>query len=243
MVNLKNNFLFRHLLVGSIGVGLTYLFWLSRPQWDPEMRLWRAVGDGSFILLWFTLVVGPIAQHWAWAGRLLPWRREMGIWYGLLAFGHTYLVLLGWVRWDFMRFFGYEFVPELDRYARLEPDFGLSNAVGMVAVFITVLLVATSANWAINLLGASAWKWLQYGAYALFYLVVLHTFYFLFMHYTLSFHRRVPDDPNWFQYPFLWLTLIIPILQVSAFIKVVRRRNTQHKQKHPQRLQGGKLQI
>ena len=131
----------------------------------------------------------------------------------------------------------------MDRYARLEPGFGLSNAVGMVAVFITVLLVATSANWAINLLGASAWKWLQYGVYSVFYLVVLHTAYFLFMHYTISFHRRVPDDPNWFQYPFLLLTLIVPFLQTSAFIKVVRRRSTRRKPKNRQRLQGGKAQI
>ncbi len=230
----KNNFLLRHLLVGIIGAGLTYLFWLSRPQWDPEMRFWRAVGDGSFMLLWFTLAVGPVAQHWPLIKRLLPWRRETGIWYGLLAFGHTLLVLIGWVRWDFMRFFGYEFVPELGRNARLEPGFGLSNVVGMVAVFITVLLVATSANWAINLLGASAWKWLQYGAYSVFYLVVLHTFYFLFMHYTISFHRRVPDDPNWFRYPFLMLTLIIPALQLSAFIKVVSRKASRFKQ-NPER--------
>jgi sulfoxide reductase heme-binding subunit YedZ len=169
--------------------------------------------------------VGPIAQHWRLAGQLLPWRRETGTWYGLLALGHTLLILMGWVRWDFMRFFGYEFVPELARYARLEPGFGLSNVVGMVAVFITILLVATSANWAINLLGASAWKWLQYGAYSVSYLVVLHTFYFLFMHYTISFHRRVPDDLNWFRYPFLILTLIIPVLQLSAFIRVVVRRS------------------
>jgi sulfoxide reductase heme-binding subunit YedZ len=106
-----------------------------------------------------------------------------------------------------------------------------------------VLLVATSANWAINLLGASAWKWLQYGVYSVFYLVVLHTAYFLFMHYTISFHRRVPDDPNWFQYPFLLLTLIVPFLQTSAFIKVVRRRSTRRKPKNRQRLQGGKAQI
>jgi sulfoxide reductase heme-binding subunit YedZ len=136
MLELNRSLLLRHLIVGFVATGVSYLFWISRPQWDPEMRFWRAVGDSSFILLWLTLVVGPFAKHWTWASRLLPWRRETGIWYGLLAFGHTYLVLLGWVRWDFRRFFGYEFIPELDRYARLEPGFGLSNAVGMVAVFI-----------------------------------------------------------------------------------------------------------
>jgi sulfoxide reductase heme-binding subunit YedZ len=239
----KNNVLLRHLLVGIISVILTYLFWLSRPQWDPEMRFWRAVGDGSFILLWFTMAVGPIARYWPLAGRLLPWRRETGIWYGLLAFGHTYLVLLGWVRWDFWRFFGYEFVPELERYARLEPGFGLSNVVGMVAIFLTVFLVATSANWAVDLLGPSAWKWLQYGAYSVFYLVVLHTFYFLFMHYTISFHRRVPDDPNWFRYPFLILTLVIPLLQTGAFVRTVTRREKKRRHKANDRKKVSEVRI
>lgn len=221
---LRTNLLLRHLIVGAIAVGLTYLFWSSRPQWDPEMRFWRAVGDGSFMLLFITLAIGPVVKLWPPAGRIIPWRREMGIWYGLLAVGHTFLILDGWVRWDFMRFFGYEFIPQLERYARLEPGFGLSNAIGMIAVVGTLALVATSSNWAVNLLGASAWKWLQYGAYAVFYLVALHAFYFLFMHYTASFHRPVPDDSNWFRYPFLAFALAIPILQTSAYAKTVMQK-------------------
>ena len=85
------------------------------------------------------------------------------------------------------------------------------------------MLVATSSDWALTFLGSSAWKWLQYGAYTTFYLVALHTFYFLFMHYSISFHREPPADPNWFRYPFLALTLAIPLLQISAFVKTVGR--------------------
>ena len=221
---IANNLVLRHLIVAGVAVILMLPFWWGRLQWDPEMRLWRAVGDGSLLLLFFTLAIGPIVQFWPGARRLIPWRRETGIWYGLLALAHTLLVFSGWARWDVARFFGYEFLPQLERYARVEPGFGLSNAVGLVAVFLTLILVATSANWALNLLGASAWKWLQYGAYTVFYLVVLHTLYFLFMHYTASFHRSVPDDPNWFRYPFLILTLAIPTLQMAAFFKTVGRR-------------------
>ena len=219
----KNNVLVRHLLVGTIGFALAYVFWLTRPQWSAEMRFWRAVGDGSFILLIFTLAIGPIARLWPAAGRALPWRRETGIWFGLLAFGHTYLALDGWVRWYFMRFFGYEFIPELNRIARIEPGFGLANALGLIAVLWTLALVATSSTWALRFLGASAWKWLQYAAYIIFYLVALHTFYFLFMHYSISFHRQPPVDQNWFRYPFLALTLVIPLLQAAAFVKTVVR--------------------
>lgn len=219
----KNNLLGRHLVTGVIGCGLVYIFWLTRPEWSAEMRFWRAVGDGSFMLLIVTLALGPLSRLWPAAGRLVPWRRETGIWYGLLALGHTYLTLAGWARWDVMRFFGYEFIPELGRMARIEPGFGLANALGLVAACWTVLLVATSSDWALRLLGSSAWKWLQYGAYTTFYLVALHTFYFLFMHYTISFHREPPADPNWFRYPFVALTLAIPLLQLSAFLKTVGR--------------------
>lgn len=228
---LQKNVWLRHLIVGAIAVALTIPFWLGRPQWDPEMRFWRAVGDSSFILLFFTLAIGPMAKLWPWTGRLLPWRRETGIWFGLLALGHTYLILQGWARWDIMRFFGYEFIDQLGRYARLEPGFGLSNAIGLVAVFLTLFLMATSSDRVINLLGGSAWKWLQYGSYTVFYLVVLHSLYFLFVHYTVSFHRPVPGDLNWFRYPFLVLSLAIPILQGCAFIKTVLRKSETREQR------------
>lgn len=199
-------------------------FWYGRLDWDPEMRFWRAVGDGSFLLLIFTLAIGPLAKLWPYFGKWVPWRRETGIWFGLAAFFHTFLVWQGWARWDVWRFLGYEFIPQLNRLARLEPGFGLANIIGMVAIFLTILLVATSSTWAVNQLGASAWKWLQYGSYTVFYLVVLHSVYFLFIHYTESFHRQVPGDPNWFRYPFLILSLSIPGLQTMAFIKAVRSR-------------------
>ena len=191
------------------------------------MRFWQAVGDSSFLLLIFTMAIGPIAKQWSSAARLVPWRRETGIWLGPMAFLHTFLVWNGWARWDMWRFLGYEFVPELNRLARLEPGFGLSNIIGMVAIFLTLVLVATSSNRAVKLFGSSAWKWLQYGSYTVFYLVVIHSLYFLFLHYTASFHRPVPNDPNWFRYPFLILALIVPILQASAFIKTVKQRGRQ----------------
>lgn len=116
--------LVRHLSVAALALALALPFWFGRLNWDPEMRLWRAVGDSSLLLLTLTLAIGPLSRFWSAAKRLIPWRRELGIWYGLLALAHTLLVFNGWVRWDVMRFFGYEFVPQLERYARVEPGFG-----------------------------------------------------------------------------------------------------------------------
>lgn len=219
----------RHGLALAIALILTAFFWLSRMDWDPEMRTWRAIGDASWLLLWFSLVVGPAARLWKGMKALVPWRREAGVWFGVLALAHGLLVWNGWARWDVMGFLGYEFVPQLGRLTRLEPGFGLSNVIGLIALIWALALTATSADWAINRLGASAWKWLHTSAYVIFYLVVAHTLYFLFMHYTLSFHRQPPPNPNWFQWPFVLMSLSVPILQFAAFFRAVqqsRRRTT-----------------
>ena len=220
---MKENVFARHALAGALAFALVFGFWMSRPQWTEEMRFWKAVGDGSWVLLVLTLAVGPMARLWSWSARLSPWRRETGVWFGLLALGHGFLIMGGWARWDVGKFFGYEFVPQLERTARIEPGFGLANLIGLVALFWALMLTATSSNWAMRSLGGSAWKWLHNGAYVVFYLVALHTFYFLFMHYTPSFHTT-PPAADWFQYPFVALAMVVPLLQASAFMKTVMRK-------------------
>ena len=222
-----NRLIRRHGVVGIIGGVLVYLFWLSRPQWDPEMRFWRAVGDASLIYLYLTLALGPAARFLPRLGKWLTYRRELGIWFGIFAIAHTLLILDGWARWEVGRFMGYQFVPQLDRMVRLESGFGMANLLGLLAVLLALPLMATSADWAIRSLGGAAWKFLHYGAYTVFYLVVLHTAYFLYIHYTESFHRAPPSDPNWLQLPFAALTLAVIILQIGAFLKTVGQQRRQ----------------
>ena len=209
--------------VGLLAVAVAYGFWLGRPQWDPEMRLWRAVGDSSLMLLFAVLALGPLVRLYPGAVKLLSYRRELGVWFGWLAIVHTLLVLKGWARWDALRFLGYEYVPQLGRLVRLEPGFGLANLLGFVAVLITLVLMATSTNWAMRRLGGGAWKVLQMSAHTVFYLTVLHTAYFLFMHYTASFHRTVPESPNGFRFWFLALSGLVVLLQAAAYLKVTKR--------------------
>jgi methionine sulfoxide reductase heme-binding subunit len=216
----------RHLILGMLAFTFWNVFWFTRLDWSADMRFWRAVGDAGFMLLVLALALGPLVKLAPGFAHLLPWRREMGIWFGILSLAHGLLILNGWVQWDLLRLMGYEFIPQLGRQARLEPGFGLANMIGMVALGWALVLTATSSNWAVDRLGASAWKWLQYGAYIVFYLVGLHVAYFLFIHYTISFHRDVPPNPNWFQIPFILLALIVPTLQVAAFVKTVRRKHT-----------------
>ena len=215
--------LVRHAVTAAVTALLLLGFWLSRMEWSPDMRLWRAVGDAAAVLLFASLALGPAIRLFRPLGRLLPWRRQIGVWAGLMAVVHSFLVIDGWARWSVQRFLGYEFVPQLERSARLEPGFGLANLIGLVALGWLLVLLATSSDRAVRFLGRSAWAWVHSSAYVVFYLVVLHSAYFLFMHYTVSFHRQpVPD--NWFRFPLLLLGLTVVALQVAAFASTVRRR-------------------
>lgn len=213
----------RNAVVVGLAALLFSIFWFGRMDWDPEMRMWRAFGDASVVLLFGSLALGPLAKLSRRSARALPWRRELGVWSAVTAIVHAILVLMWWVDWDLGRLMGYEFIPQLGRTARMEPGFGLANLMGLVALVWAVVLALTSSDRAVRLLGSSSWKWLHHGAYVLFYLTVIHAAYFLFMHYTLSFHREVPA-PNWFRWPLVLMGMMVLGLQYWAFVKTTSRR-------------------
>lgn len=80
--------------------------------------------------------------------------------------------------------------------------------------------MATSSDRALRLLGPSAWRWLHNAAYVVFYFVLIHTAYFLFIHFTLSFHKQ-PPPVDWFRIPFVILGASVMALQAAAFVKTV----------------------
>lgn len=213
----------RQTIVGALATLFVWLFWLSRPTWSWDMRLWKAFGDSALMLLFLTLLIGPVARLWPIGIKLISWRKYVGIWFGIMALIHGFLVWDGWARWEISRFFGYEFIPEIGRTVRIEPGFGLANLIGVIALFFTVVLMVTSSKWAIKYLGAASWKWLHYSANTIFYLSSIHTAYFLYIHYTLSFHKNVPP-PDWFRIPFLLLVGVLLTLQIVVFMKIVMGR-------------------
>src|SRR3546814_11734615 len=86
-------------------------------------------------------------------------------------------------------------------------------------------LLATSSDRAVRRLGPAVWSWIKGFAYVVFYLVVLHAAYFLYMHYTLSFHRAIPE-PNWFRLPLLMRDSAVIVLQVASTVRGAARRQT-----------------
>ena len=221
----------RHLVVALVGALAMFAFWRSRMEWDPEMRLWKAVGDAAFALFALAMMIGPLATLWKPAARLLAWRRALGIWFALLALLHAYLVWDGWARWSFSRLMGYE---DLSASGVADPvltmpGFGLANIVGLVALVLGLTLAAVSSERALRALGTRSWKHLQQYAYVVFYLVGLHGAYFLFLHYDLSLvnlvFRKAVTPPNWFRFWFLGAVGLVMLLQIAAFWSVVRRRS------------------
>ncbi len=193
------------------------MFWATRPNWVAEMRLWKAVGDAAYVLLIATLAIGPMTRLAPVTRRWLRWRRQVGIWFALTATLHAVLILNGWARWSLRRFLGYEYIPQLGREARLEPGFGLANLVGSAALLLALILAATSSDWAMRGLGRSSWTWLHRLAQTVLVLSLLHGSYFLFIHFTESFHRAPPPDLDWFRMPFLVAGLAVIALQMLAF--------------------------
>lgn len=213
----------RHLLAIIMAVAGTYLFLELRAQWS-EMHRWnRAIGDMSMIMVAFSMAIGPLSRLVPVFRRLIPFRRELGI-YGIILGGiHTTIILVGWVRWDFWRLFGFELHPA-GVYVMVQQGFGIANVIGIIALAYGLVLAISSSNWSQKLLGASVWKFLQQGAYVLWVLIVIHTGYFLYFHF-LDYHRRTPD-PNILQVPFAILVSTILLLQIAAFFKTWRlRRN------------------
>lgn len=212
----------RHLVVLLIaGLG-TFAFLESRAQWS-EMHRWnRAVGDMSLVLIALSLALGPLARLWKAFQTMIPWRRELGIYGVLLAVAHTVVILAGWVEWDLIRLFGYQIHPQTGDYVMTLHGFGLANVIGIVALVYGIILALSSNNWSQQLLSGSTWKFLQQAAYVLWMLIIIHTGYFLYLHF-VHFHRKMPD-PNWAQVPFAVLVALIALLQLAAFLKTWRMK-------------------
>ena len=207
----------RHIIVllfVSIG---TYAFIESRSEWS-EMHRWnRAVGDMSFVLIALSMMIGPLSRLSKIARSAIPWRRELGIHGVLLAVTHTIIILVGWVEWDLIRLFGYVIHPQTKLYVMLLHGFGLSNIIGIIALVYGIVLALSSSDWVQKVLGGSVWKFLQQSSYVLWMLIIVHTAYFLYLHFQ-DFHKQVPD-PNWAQIPFAATIIVVTLLQLVAFLK------------------------
>lgn len=212
----------RHILTLVLSVLLVSLFGVVHGQWSDMHRWNKAAADASFLLLTATMAIGPAGRLWPRLRRLVPVRREFGIYAIVLALVHTLTIFDGWIEWNFARLFGLEFHPGLGHYVMLQHGFGLANAIGLLALVYGMVLALTSSDRALRLLGGPTWKFIQGAAYVLWALVVVHTAYFLYMHF-LDFHRATPE-PNPLQGWFVSLVVLVLGLRIGASVLTWRQK-------------------
>ncbi|MDA1090865.1 MAG: ferric reductase-like transmembrane domain-containing protein [Proteobacteria bacterium] len=215
----------RHLVALLLAGFGAYILLESRAEWSPMHRWNRALGDAGLILISFSMAIGPLVRLWPRFRGLIPFRREFGIHGVLLSVAHTMIILGGWVEWDLVRVFGYEVHPQTGKYIMLQHGFALANVIGIVALVYGIVLTLTSSNWSQRFLGGTAWKFLQQGSYVLWMLTVLHTAYFLYLHFQ-DFHRPTPQ-PNWAQLPFAGLVAAVALLQLLAFLRTWKKKRVE----------------
>ncbi|MES2667815.1 MAG: ferric reductase-like transmembrane domain-containing protein [Pseudomonadota bacterium] len=162
----------RHAAIAVLATGLVLGFSAVHVDFSPMHRWNRAFGDASMVLVALSVALGPLARFVRCAVRVLPFRRELGIYGCLLAIVHAAVILFVWVEWDLMRLFGFEWHPELLTYVMFQHGFGLANAIGLAALLLAILLAATSSDIALRRLGVSGWKFLQMGVLPLWWLTV-----------------------------------------------------------------------
>ena len=203
----------KHVVLIVITFILMSLFVASRSDMQP-MHAWnRAFADVSLIYLAFIILLGSLSRLFTTLSKLIPWRRTIGIWAALTAIAHVFIILNGWIEWNFARLF-FIFTPVGGDWI-IHPGFALANTIGIVGLVYFLLLLATSNDKSEKLLGTKAWKYVQSKATTLYLLVLLHTFYFLCLHFT--------DYTNWVRTPFIILVTFILLFQIVGFILTVKR--------------------
>lgn len=213
---------FRHIAVVMLGLALLSAFAAVHAQWSPMHRWNRAFGDVSVMLVVLSVSLGPLSRLFRVFSPLLPFRRALGIHACVYALIHAAIILVGWVDYDLMRLFGFEWHPARQAYVMFQRGFALANAIGLAGLALVILLAATSSDPAMRRLGTSGWKFLQMGVLPLWWLTMAHVGYFLFVHF-LSFHRALPE-PNPLQPWFAGLVVLVLILRAAAYMRTVSRR-------------------
>ena len=205
----------KHVVLIVITFILMSLFVASRSDMQP-MHAWnRAFADVSLLFLALIILFGPLSRLSTSLNKLIPWRRTFGIWAAITAIAHVFIIFNGWIEWNFVRLF-FIFTPVGGDWI-IHPGFALANIIGIVGLVYFLLLLTTSNDKSKKILGAKAWSYVQSKATTLYLLVVLHTFYFIFLHFT--------DHINWIRIPFIIFVLIILLFQVVGFILTVKKEN------------------
>jgi sulfoxide reductase heme-binding subunit YedZ len=146
----------------------------------------------------------PLFSPWSWRG-------ELGIWFTLTALVH-FIIILVLRSFSSLIHIGGE-------------GYGLANLLGLIALFWSLLLTATSFGKVIEGLGIDLWKWLHSLTHAVFYLVSGHFIYF-------QFFSTYGGGPDWFGYLAVIMVVIVIVLQLVTFTLMIKNPKLEKPIKH-----------
>jgi len=153
------------------------LLYFTRPYKDWVTRASFATAYPALILLATTLLIGP----WNLLRRRRnpissDLRRDLGIWAGFLSVMHATVGQFVHLRGRPWLYYVYGATERHHGMPIRHDVFGLSNFTGLLAVFMILMLLATSNDFSLRALKAARWKTLQRWSYVAFVLVAIHTF-------------------------------------------------------------------
>ncbi len=163
----------QHIALGVLAYLLYRFFFWTKAGLPSGHQVNRSWADASVVFLFASLLAGPLNRLWPRFKVLIPWRRDIGLWFAIT--GGIHIGLLAQRRgWNVLGFFFN------DQGEFLKAAAHASNWVGLLALALTFFLVLTSNKFSETLLGHSSWKFVQQSAYSVFLLSVLHTFIFVY---------------------------------------------------------------
>lgn len=175
----------------------------------------KSFGDLGFLLLAFIILLPFLKDTFHKLESILKWRRQLGIVAFLLTAAHVFVVFGWWSEWNIYELFGYK--KAMGKVYLVDPGFAYANFIGLVAFIIFFIMFVTSNDKSQGILKDS-WKRLQGSlVMPLFYISVIHTFYFLFIFY-VGYLRKAPPE-NVFTNIFIATALIVIYFKTMSLFK------------------------
>lgn len=160
------------LLVGIALYLATFIFaGLAVKAADPAILILRALGSGALILLHIILAIGPLARLSDRMKPLLYNRRHFGVMTALLALAHAGFAL--------MWYHGAGVINPISSAIGGYGDYGQAleipfEGLGLIALFILLVMAATSHDFWLARLTPPVWKALHMSIYPAYALLLAH---------------------------------------------------------------------
>lgn len=169
----RHKIVYDAILAGVVSIYLGLFIAIGATIWpiSPEILLIRAFGTGAIVLLHVILGIGPLARLTALFSPLLYNRRHLGVTMFALAAAHGGLSIVWYHGFGNIN----PLASLLTSSTRYNSFSGFPfEILGVVALFIFLLMAATSHDFWLKNLSPGVWKWLHMMIYPAYALVVMH---------------------------------------------------------------------